>query len=271
MITMATPLSAVRTMWSLSFLSSLKAKFCALVKLGLRGGEDLRTLLISALSSSASCWLSLVQAASMAVMYYKLGGCLGVTTKLGPLARTDLWAGFTGLLERLMTNLGLGSSLEKPLGQPTGGGGGDDAILMGRLGCPVPGGMPTALPDWPSWITKLPCLGRTSGLGNAASFTGRKESSDLGGIVSFPRRKVSNSLGRTVAFTQRKVSSCWVRIASFAGRKVSNCWRRLRGNAWCLTLCLGRANGLGNTASITGRKESSGLGGITSFLGEDGE
>ena len=50
----------------------------------------------------------------MAVMYSKLGGCLGVTTKLGPLARTDLWAGVKGLLERLMTHLGLGSSLEQP-------------------------------------------------------------------------------------------------------------------------------------------------------------
>ena len=80
-------------MQSLSLLSSLRAKFLALVKLGLEGWEDLRTLLISALSSSASCWLSLVQAASMAVIYSKLGGCLGITAKLGPLARTDLWAG----------------------------------------------------------------------------------------------------------------------------------------------------------------------------------
>ena len=40
MITIATPLSAVNTMQSLSFLSSLIAKFCALVRLGL-GGERL--------------------------------------------------------------------------------------------------------------------------------------------------------------------------------------------------------------------------------------
>ena len=39
-------------------------------------------------------------------MYSKLGGCLGVTAKLGPLARTDLCAGVKGLLERLMTHLG---------------------------------------------------------------------------------------------------------------------------------------------------------------------
>ena len=50
----------------------------------------------------------------MAVIYSKLGGCLGVTTKLGPLARTDLCAGVKGLLDRLMTHLGLGSSGEDP-------------------------------------------------------------------------------------------------------------------------------------------------------------
>ena len=52
----------------------------------------------------------------MAVIYSKLGGCLGVTAKLDPVARTDLWAGVRGLLERLITHLGLGSSLEDPWG-----------------------------------------------------------------------------------------------------------------------------------------------------------
>ena len=52
----------------------------------------------------------------MAVMYSKLGGCLGVTAKLGPLARNDLWARVKGLLDKLMTHLGLGSSLENPWG-----------------------------------------------------------------------------------------------------------------------------------------------------------
>ena len=52
----------------------------------------------------------------MAVMYSKLGGCLGETTKLGPLARTDLCAGVKGLLDKLMTHLGLGSSMEEPWG-----------------------------------------------------------------------------------------------------------------------------------------------------------
>ena len=120
MMTMATPLSAVRTMQSLSLLSSLRAEFWALVRLGLGVWGDLRSLLTSSPSSSASCWLSLVQAASMAVIYSKFGGCLGVTAKLGPLARTDLCAGVKGLLERLMAHLGLGSSLEDSWGSLLG-------------------------------------------------------------------------------------------------------------------------------------------------------
>ena len=44
----------------------------------------------------------------MAVMYSKLGGCLEVTAKFGPLARTDLCAWVKGLLDKLMTHLGLG-------------------------------------------------------------------------------------------------------------------------------------------------------------------
>ena len=152
-------------MQSLSPLSSLRAAFCALVKLGLWGWEDLRTLFILALSSSASCWLSLVQAASMAVMYSKLGGCLGVTTKLGPLARTDLWAGVKGLLDRLMTHLGLGSSFEEPWLDLLGGMGvglpSRDVVLTSWEGCvglclgghllpclPALGGYDPALPRW---------------------------------------------------------------------------------------------------------------------------
>ena len=117
MITIATPLSAVNTMWSLFLLSCLIAKFFALVRLGLGGWEALSTQFISALSSSVSCWLSLVQAASIAVMYSKLGGCLGVTTKLGPLGSTDLCAGVKGLLDKVITNFGLGSPKgEEPSG-----------------------------------------------------------------------------------------------------------------------------------------------------------
>ena len=50
----------------------------------------------------------------MAVLYSKLGGCLGDTTKLGPLGRTYLCTWVKGLLDKLMTHLGLGSSMEDP-------------------------------------------------------------------------------------------------------------------------------------------------------------
>ena len=94
----------------------------------------------------------------MAVMYSKLGGCLGVTAKLGPLARTDLWAGVKGLLERLMTHLGLGSSLEEPWGDLLGG---------------VEEGLPSrevVLISWGDWVDLclggclLPCLEGLVGL-----------------------------------------------------------------------------------------------------------
>ena len=52
----------------------------------------------------------------MAVMYSKLGGCLEETAKLGTLAGTDLCACIKDLLDKLMTHLGLGSSMEEPWG-----------------------------------------------------------------------------------------------------------------------------------------------------------
>ena len=59
----------------------------------------------------------------MEVMYSKLGGCLGETTKLGLLARTDFYAWVKGLLDRLKTHFGLGSSEEDPWGSLLGVGG----------------------------------------------------------------------------------------------------------------------------------------------------
>ena len=112
-------MSAVKTMQSLSLLSSLIAWDWTLVKLGW-GWEDLRTLLISALCSSASCWPNLVHTDSMAVMYSRLGGCLRETTKLGPLASADLWAWVKCLLDKLITHFGLGSSSVLRLGEPWG-------------------------------------------------------------------------------------------------------------------------------------------------------
>ena len=54
----------------------------------------------------------------MAVMYSKLlWGCFGETAKLAPLAKTDLCALVKGLLDKLITHFGLGSSLgEEPWG-----------------------------------------------------------------------------------------------------------------------------------------------------------
>ena len=194
-------------MWSLSLLSYLRAVFWVLVKLGLGGWEYLRTLLKSALSSSASCWLSLVQAASMAVMYSKLGGCLGVTAKLGPLAKTDLWAGVKGLLERFMTHLGLGSSLEEPWGCLLGGDGsatfpGGSINLLGSLGGPMGGGAPIALPWSPGCVTSLTWLGGpkgvrvSSGLRGVLAWEGVIPSLVAGGRVD--ARGVLASLGGRV-------------------------------------------------------------------------
>ena len=77
----------------------------------------------------------------MAVIYSKLGGCLGDTTKLSPLARTDLCAGIKGLLDRLMTHFGLGSSEEDPWGILLGGRGlgaflGNDPPCLGSSTVP---------------------------------------------------------------------------------------------------------------------------------------
>ena len=49
----------------------------------------------------------------MTVIYYKLGGYFGETAKLGPLASTDLCALVKGLLDKLITHFGLGSSKEE--------------------------------------------------------------------------------------------------------------------------------------------------------------
>ena len=48
-------------------------------------------------------------------------------------------------------------------GSVTFQGGGID--LLGGLDGPMPGGVPTTLPNRPSWITTLTCLGRPKGMG----------------------------------------------------------------------------------------------------------
>ena len=177
----------------------------------------------------------------MAVIYSKLGGCLGVTTKLGPLARTDLCAGVKGWLGRLMTHLGLGSSGEwvvrllpwVPVLSAW------EAVLFlweaQRARC-----LPDLLP-W-SLIAWLTCLGRiTSLVGEGshwtASFLWRRSSywpachlGGLGWTASFPRGKVNTCLGNncltsclryTASFSKGKESTCLRWVASFPKGKES--------------------------------------------------
>ena len=159
----------------------------------------------------------------MAVMYSKLGGCLGVTAKLGPLARTDLWAGVKGLLERLMTHWGLGSSFEEPWGGLLGVWGwvvfpGGGIELLGRTGLTCAWGshlLPclndlVGLLPWPAWVELEGMRWRW-----AASFAMWKERSSLGGIASFPWGKGNCYLGRAVRTVSSRESSCLGGAASF--------------------------------------------------------
>ena len=140
-------------------------------------------------------------------MYSKLGGCLRVTAKLGPLARTDLWAGVKGLLDRLMTHLGLGSSLEEPWWDLLGGMGvglpSQEVELSsweGWVGL-CPGGVPITLPacpgglwPWPAWVVlegwgelfHSLCIWREEAWDELTSSKGRCEA---------PGRKLLPSLG----------------------------------------------------------------------------
>ena len=58
----------------------------------------------------------------MAVIYSKLGGCLGVTAKLGPLARTDLCAGVKRFVGKVNDPLRVRVFWGRPLREPTRGG-----------------------------------------------------------------------------------------------------------------------------------------------------
>ena len=108
----------------------------------------------------------------MAVMYSKLGGCLRDTTKLGPLARTEVCVWVKGLLDRLMTHFGLGSSEEDPWGRLWKSRGlsaflgtsatclGSSIVPLGSLGGPALSWVPTCLPELlpaclPAWFEGL--------------------------------------------------------------------------------------------------------------------
>ena len=127
----------------------------------------------------------------MAVIYSKLGGYLGVTAKLGPLARTDLCAGVKGLLERLITHLGLGSSGEDPCRNLLGGWvvgllpqvpglSAWEAVLFpweAQRDLCLPDLLPL-LPDWPNW-KELPAW-------EAGEAAGLSPSLGEGGVTSLP-------------------------------------------------------------------------------------
>ena len=162
----------------------------------------------------------------MAVIYSKLGDCLRVTTKLDPLARTDLWAGVKGLLERLMTHLGLGSSLEDPWGSLLG-------VVVVRLSS-----REIELFSWEAWgalclIDHLkPCLTDLAWLlgwpawGNCY-LPQREVSSGLRNTASFPQEEGERWPGKGCFLHPRKVSNCWRRIASFTGGRWAIAWEQL--------------------------------------------
>ena len=149
--------------------------------------EDLRTHLIWALSSSASCWSNLEHTDSIAVIYSRLGGCLGVTTKLGPLANRDLWAWVRGLLDKLMIHLSLDLLMHSHLfwgrmpGRPKGGTclGRANPSCMGR--CAVCLGLSACIACVPSWLgtsasylgSSTVCLGVNPQPGISASCLGK--------------------------------------------------------------------------------------------------
>ena len=195
----------------------------------------------------------------MAVIYSKLGGCLGETAKLGPLARTDLWTGVKSLLDKLMTNLGLGSSLEDPWGS-----------LLGMVGVGLPSQelalsaweavlffweawgalclvehLKPCLPDlawllaWPAW--ELPFPSPSGWLGRTVASPGGRWAVAWEELPASPDRRWAVAWEELLPFPGRKVSSCWWRIASFPSRKVSSCWWRIASFPWRkVSNCLGR-------------------------------
>ena len=139
-------------------------------------------------------------------MYSKLGGCLGVTAKLGPLARTNLWAGVKGLLERLMTHLGLGSSFEEPWLDLLGGMGvglpSQEVILASWEGCVgLCLGVPITLPACPGGLWPCPAQVVLGGWGELFpslciwSEVAWGELTSSEGRCTSPRRELLPSLG----------------------------------------------------------------------------
>ena len=101
----------------------------------------------------------------MAVIYSKLGGCLGVTAKLGPFSqnRPLRWCQrFVGKVnDPLRVRFFIGRTLAGPVGGCEGGGAfpGGCTGLRGRLSGLKPGGKPSTLPVCLRGVGIVPCLG----------------------------------------------------------------------------------------------------------------
>ena len=104
----------------------------------------------------------------MAVMYSKLGGCLGVTDIVGSFSQNRPLSWCQGFAGEVNDPIRVGIFIGRSLGGLVGGvvvvlsSLGDSAVLLGSLGCPVPVRMPETLPDWPILIIRLTCLGGLS-------------------------------------------------------------------------------------------------------------
>ena len=192
-------------------------------------------------------------------MYSKIGGCLGVTAKLGPLARTDLWAGVKGLLERLMTHLGLGSSFEEPW-----------LDLLGGMGVGLPS-REVVLASWEGCVGLclgghlLPCLPALGGLWPCPAWVDLENWGELFLSLCIRREvaweELSSSKGRCTA-PGREL------LPSLGGRWAIARWGR-PPDAWMLGELLPSEEGWtvagGRIASFPGRKVSNGQGRMTAY------
>ena len=172
------------------------------------GCESLRTLLTSALSSSASCWLSLVQAASIAVIYSKLGGCLGVTTKVGPFSQNRPLHWGQMFVGKVNDPLRVRFFIGRTLVGPAGGCGGRITFpggctgLLGRLSRWLPGGVPSALPACPGGLLLCPAWGALEDWGllvTGGEVAWEELFSSLVGVEPVCWEELSSSEGRCTA------------------------------------------------------------------------
>ena len=101
--TIATPLSAVKTILSLSLFNSDSAFLSSLLRLGLGAYACLSIPFISALNSSTSLLVSFWQAVSIAVMESRWGGW-ALWHNLGFLT-VRTWTSVRGVLDKFITHL----------------------------------------------------------------------------------------------------------------------------------------------------------------------